>query len=501
MSLRLRLGLWYGALTAAIVLLVSVVTYAAHTRALYSHLDEALVAAAQSAQVGGEVGELGVSVPAHVALWIQDAGGRVLAATPNADAAPHFEPAAVLARPASAPVDGRVRFITPYGEIDPLSGAFGVIDGGRGRWRTYVVPLARPRPPGGGSAALPLAVGSDVIVAAAPLAPLDDSVEEFRRLEPALVGGAALAALVAGSLLAGRALRPVAALTRTAHAIARSRVASQRVPVSSRRDELGELAATFNEMLESLEALARQQQRFVADASHELRAPLTAIQANLELLAWSELPDAERREVVEEARLETLRLSRLVADLLALARADAGVPLRRERVELDRIALEVLGDVRERAAGREIRVGELHQVALDGDAERLRQVIHNLLDNAVRYTPAGGWVTLALRQTGGAAELRISDTGIGIAPSDLARVFERFYRGDPARARDPGGTGLGLAIARWIVEAHNGRIALESEPGAGTTATVWLPLSHGAPAGPPPPAPDEAAGRRTLSLG
>jgi signal transduction histidine kinase len=282
---------------------------------------------------------------------------------------------------------------------------------------------------------------------------------------------------LAAWLVAGRALRPVAALTATAEAIARSRSFRRRVPAEGGRDELGRLAATFNEMLGSLDGAYQAEQRFVADASHELRAPLTAIQANLELLERRpDLPPEARREAVAEAGREARRLAALVADLLALARADAGVALRREPVELDRVLLDAAAEARHLGRGPRLEVGALEPVAVQGDRDRLRQLLLILLDNALKYTPPAGQVTVGLRRDGTAAELFVRDTGVGIAPEHLARVFERFYRADAARARDPGGSGLGLPIARWIARQHGGDVSLASEPGRGTTATVRLPL-------------------------
>ncbi|HJQ27755.1 MAG TPA: HAMP domain-containing sensor histidine kinase [Rubrobacter sp.] len=278
-------------------------------------------------------------------------------------------------------------------------------------------------------------------------------------------------------LLAGRALRPVHALTQTAAGIARSQDFGKRVPVDGRRDELGRLAETFNDMLANLEHAYRAQKRFVADASHELRAPLTAIQGNLELLRRH--PDASRaqkEEALQEADREAHRLSQLVADLLALARADAGVPIRRQKVELDRVVLEALATAQHLAHGRSIELATLEPALIEGNPDRLKELFLILLDNAVKYTLPGEQVALTLCRQAGSAEVIVHDDGAGIAPEDLSHVFERFYRADPARTRDPGGTGLGLPIARWIAEAHGGHMELESKPATGTTVSMRLPL-------------------------
>jgi signal transduction histidine kinase len=286
----------------------------------------------------------------------------------------------------------------------------------------------------------------------------------------------AAATFTVGLLLAGRALRPVSELTDTARSIARSRDFEHRVQVRTRQDELGRMAITFNEMLASLEQAYAAQQRFVSDASHELRAPLTAIQGNLELLEdRPNLATSDRQEAVGEAAREARRMSTLVADLLALARADAGVSVRRERVELDRVLLETMGEARHLARGQRLEVGALEPAIINGDTDRLKQLLLILIDNALKYTPAVGQITLGLRHRDAIVEIAVEDTGIGIPEADLPHVFERFYRADPARSRDPGGTGLGLSIAQWIAHQHDGDIRLSSRVGSGTTAIVRLP--------------------------
>jgi len=285
------------------------------------------------------------------------------------------------------------------------------------------------------------------------------------------------AALIGGWAIAGGALRPIARMTSTASTIAHSRDLSHRIATPRHHGELGRLATTFNDMLTSLETAYQAQQRFVADASHELRAPLTAIQGNLELIRrHPEMSPTDRDEALAEAEREAVRLTRLVADLLALARADAGVALRHQTVDLDAVALDAFRSAGQLAHDQELALDTLEPVQVIGDADRLKQLLLILLDNALKYTPSGGHVTIGLRQCVGGSEITVQDTGVGIAAEDLPRVFERFYRADPARSRDAGGTGLGLPIARWIVEQHRGSIHIASVPGKGTTVTVSLPI-------------------------
>jgi signal transduction histidine kinase len=234
-------------------------------------------------------------------------------------------------------------------------------------------------------------------------------------------------------------------------------------------------------MLSRLETLFRTQRRFVADVSHELRTPLTTIQGNVELLRRGAAKDAEaRRETLADIETEVARMSRLVADLLLLARMDAGVELDVGPVELDTLLLDVYRQAQVMSDGTDVCLGNEDQAVIQGDADRLRQLFLNLVDNALKYTPPGGCVTLSVQKTEGWVRVVVADTGVGIPPEDLQpgpsgvpMIFERFYRADPARSR--GGTGLGLSIVQWIVQAHGGRIEVESSVGSGSTFTVWLP--------------------------
>lgn len=471
MSLRLRLGLWHGIPAGLAILLVSLLTYAMHTRLHYDDLDRILAETAAHAASERSLAadqraaeQPPASMVTSVVIRLYDRTGAPLT-TAGAGATPPLDPRAVLAGPSVPPYDPLARLARPFGAIDGERGTFGLVSDASGeRWRVYILRLD-------GSA--------EYLAAITSLAALDASIGGLRRLMFIFTTVSAAILFITCWLLVNRALRPVEVMTRTARDIAHSRSFTQRVPVNGRRDELGGLASTLNEMLGSLERTHQAQQRFVADASHELRAPLTAIQANLELLERpaAMTPD-ERQEAIGEASREAHRLARLVGDLLALARADAGVPLRRQRVELDRVALDALGASRRLARGQRLAVGQLEPAEIAGDPDRLQQLFLILLDNALKYTPPDGQVTLALCRDGAAAEVAIRDTGVGIPPADLPQVFERFYRANPGRALDPGGTGLGLPIARWIAEQHGGTIALESTPGRGTSATVRLPLSH-----------------------
>ncbi|HEX5936361.1 MAG TPA: HAMP domain-containing sensor histidine kinase [Actinomycetota bacterium] len=255
---------------------------------------------------------------------------------------------------------------------------------------------------------------------------------------------------------------------------------SVRVQTKS-RDEVGKLAVAFNRMSEELEHLERSRRDLVANVSHELKTPIAAIRAHLEnLLDGVEQPDPATLGVML-AQVE--RLGRLVDQLLDLSRLESGeVPLRIEALPLQPLVDDLISEIDVALAGREVEVRNVVSAdlpALSADRERVHQVLFNLVDNAVRFTPDGGRVTISARRRNGSVEVAVADTGAGIAPEHLPRLFERFYRADAARTRGEGGTGIGLAIARSVVEAHGGRISAESEPGRGSVFTFDLPSADG----------------------
>jgi heavy metal sensor kinase len=299
-----------------------------------------------------------------------------------------------------------------------------------------------------------------------------------------------LLAIAGGVFLAGRALDPIDRITRTAARIGAEDL-SRRLNLAgaaSADDEVGRLAATFDAMLERLDTAFRRQQQFTADASHELRTPLAILSSQIDVALDRPRRAEEYRATLESAREDVGRMNRLVTDLLTLARADAGVHgLQYERLDLGALATEVVAAMSPMAsaAGVRLRAGqgdgqEGQDVGVAGDQTRLMQLLVNLVDNAIKYTPAGGEVTVSVSRDGGRAEVRVADTGAGIAPEHLPRLFERFYRVDKARSRAQGGTGLGLAICRWIAQAHGGEISVESAVGRGSTFVVRLPLDAGA---------------------
>ncbi|MFN8520964.1 MAG: HAMP domain-containing sensor histidine kinase [Chloroflexota bacterium] len=292
-----------------------------------------------------------------------------------------------------------------------------------------------------------------------------------------IVGGiiVVLLALAAGLVLAKKALAPVADITDAARAIALSGDFGARVEAGSSGDEIADLEIAFNEMLAALEQNHLALQRFLGDASHQLRTPLTTIRANLDLLRRPGLADDERREIVSDARDEAERMGRLIGDLLSLARAESGDRLRFEPVEIDALLIGAVRHHRQAAPHVRMTLGRVEPAVVDGDHDRLVELVGILLDNAARYTPEGGAVATSLEVDGAQVIIRVADTGIGLDDEDREHAFERLYRGTRARELRPAGTGLGLAIARWIAEAHGGSIALLDRDGGGAVATVTLP--------------------------
>ncbi len=319
-----------------------------------------------------------------------------------------------------------------------------------------------------------------VIQLSESLRPMETTLAQMRILLIAIGGAAVVGGLAAGWLLARHALRPVRRLTSTVADISRTGAFDRRLPQPKVNDEIGELANTFNDLLDHLSDLFDRQRALVADTSHELRTPLHVVRGNAELLALDP-PLQLRREALRDIEEEVDRMTRLVGDLLFLADADADSSIARDAIRLDSIVAAVYSDalgIATREDGtRIVRLEANDPVVIRGDEGRMTQLVWNLVENGIRYTPAGGTVQIFLRRRGSIAELTVSDTGIGIAQEHISRIFERFYRVDKGRSREVGGTGLGLSIVRQITEAHGGQVRVRSVPGEGSTFTVVLPVS------------------------
>jgi two-component system, OmpR family, sensor kinase len=305
--------------------------------------------------------------------------------------------------------------------------------------------------------------------------PLQQTLDDLRVLLLLVGAGLLLVGAAVVWLVTLRGLRPLQAISRQARRISEEQSFAERIPLATRRDEIGQLARTINELLQTVDDLLRQHREFVADTSHELRNPLLALRTNLDILERIDDPE-QRRECLEEAREQSERMTRLVSDVLLLARAESTQLIAADAVALGPLLENVAESARRRAGGRTIQLEQSDPVTVRGDAGRVRQVLTNLIKNAIEHTPPDGTITLGLRQTDGWACLAVRDDGEGIAASALPHIFERFYRADPRRRQ---GTGLGLAIVKHLVEAHGGRVSVESALGRGSCFTIWLPVLAG----------------------
>lgn len=334
----------------------------------------------------------------------------------------------------------------------------------------------------------PLAIDGhshDVVQVAEDLGPLYETLR-VHRWQLSLYSPLLLFILaIGGWFVTGRALLPVRRITNAVQRI-RAENLSERLPVNQCRDEISELQETFNSMLERLEEAFTKVRQFTADASHELRTPLAILRGETEVaLRWAKNPE-ELRATLESNLEEIDRMSRIIEDLLALAKSEAGeIPLALADVKLSDLLqdLYLQGKTLSEPKGIEFTLHmEVNQeIHLRGDQLQLHRMLLNLVSNAVKYTPDGGRVAIHLASDDHRARIRVTDTGFGIAAEHLPHLFDRFYRIDEARNRDIGGSGLGLSIVKWIVEAHGGQIEVASEPNRGSTFTVSLPLD-----GPPP---------------
>jgi len=322
--------------------------------------------------------------------------------------------------------------------------------------------------------------GTYTIQIVEPLNPVDMALSGFARTMALMSPLLLLAACVGGYWISGQALSPVDRITSTARAITASNL-SDRIPLTGSHDELQRLAETVNGMLDRLEQSFTRMARFTADASHELRTPIAFIRTTAEVLLRRSRPDVELRQGIRDIEAESVRMTALLDNMLALARADAGVEAcTLQPVDIGAVVVKAC---RTAAAFAQLKGLELSAasfepgIEVEGDVALLERLFASLLDNAVKYTPAGGRIDVAIESALDRVCIVVRDTGIGISPEDVPRLFERFYRSDKARSRDSGGSGLGLSIARWIVDAHRGSISVDSHPGTGSEFRVVLPRS------------------------
>jgi two-component system OmpR family sensor kinase len=462
LSLRARLVLAVVALAAVGLLAAAVVTYSALGSFLLDRTDQSLDDSAHSLE--GRDFEHGRPSAPGFAVQVRTLDGTtVLATLPGIPVSGQDAPAPALPSTVQPPQDEgdggeHVRYFT----VSAREG------GDRYRVRASIETGANA-----------------MLVVATSLQDVDSTLDRLLLVE-IVVALLVLSAVAALSLwLVRLGLRPLDAIGDTAAAIAAGDL-SQRVERAEERTEVGRLGLALNAMLQQIEsafrareASERKLRRFVADASHELRTPLAAVRAYAELFTRgaAERPDDLARSMTGISR-ESERMSLLVDDLLLLARLDEGRPLEREPVELDEVVTEAVETAQAVEPGRPIGLDSRSAVVL-GDRERLRQIVDNLLANVRAHTPQGTPVHVSVTRENGNAGIVVSDSGPGLDPEQLEHVFERFYRTDSSRARASGGVGLGLSIVAAVAEAHGGRVAARSQPGAGATFEIVLPLADG----------------------
>ena len=346
----------------------------------------------------------------------------------------------------------------------------------------------RTRVPGGRDGFQPhvrtLAVGNTMykLVLLQSLHSQQEMLEDIRGTFLLVIPLALLLASAGGYFLARKSLAPVAAMATQARGMGATKL-DARLAVANQRDELGQLALSFNQLLDRLEDSFERQKRFIADASHELRTPVAILRGETEVtLSRADRSPEEYRETLGILRDESQRLARIIEDLFTLTRADAGeYPMNPSDLYLDELATDVLRRARSLALAKDItlKCSIAAELPLRADEALLRRMVLNLLDNAIKYTPRGGTITLDCRRSGGEYVVSVTDTGEGIPAELQPRVFERFFRADKARSRqegENGGAGLGLSIARWIAEVHHGRLELTRSDSTGSTFTAILPV-------------------------
>jgi len=455
-SIRTRLTLWYSGVLLAILVTIAVLSYSWLRMSLMQDLDASLVTVGHVIRDTGFSGDPDPLLRQLLGPEFYDRFLRLL----DPEGRPYVAPEA--RRGDALPLSATARARAARGDRTFENVSLGDSDE---PVRVLTMPIVR-----GGRVVEIVQVGMSLRRSQAIL---DRYLQTLFVLIPLGVGLAALG----GALIARAALRPVDLMARTARRITAEDL-SQRLERQETGDEMDRLAETLNGMLARLEEAFTQTRRFAADAAHELRTPLAVLRGGIEVALRADRPPDEYRRVLVSSLEEVERLIRLAEDLLLLSRAIAGPEEARARVDLEPLLLEVFdaGARLGHAAGVTVRIDTATPATVRGDAAALRRALLNLVENAVKYTPPGGKVELALVTGEGSASLSVADTGIGIEPADAERIFEPFVRLDAARARDTGGVGLGLAIARSIVIAHGGTLVVESQPGSGSRFIVRLPL-------------------------
>ncbi|HLK61856.1 MAG TPA: heavy metal sensor histidine kinase [Bryobacteraceae bacterium] len=462
-SLRFQLAAWYLAFFSLLFVLFGAFLYGTLARALEKRIDEALTAQVQTtARIFQDE--------------LEETPGKVRQAAREAVSETRFDGGTVAIFQGGSLLEASTA--VPSSSLDAAAAQ---IAAGSAADQLLSLPHFGKN---GARAAIHRAVieGADpgitcLILAVQPLDSVAASLQVVRRV--LFVGMPLLLALagVGGYWLTTRRLAPLSWMAEQAHRITGNNL-DTRLEIGNAAQELSMLSESFNELLSRLDQSFAGMKRFVADASHELRTPISVIRGEADVALSHERSPAEYRETLAIILDESRRLSRLVDDLLNLARADAGhVRIQPQDLYLNDLLADCCRSVQSLASARKIHLEcqPAGDVPYRGDEELLRRLVVNLLDNAIRYTPPGGKVSAGLEANGNEVRVRVADTGIGIGPDAAPHVFERFYRADKARSRADGGFGLGLAIVKWIAESHHGAVELSSQPEMGSVFTVTLP--------------------------
>ncbi|MGH9799022.1 MAG: sensor histidine kinase, partial [Blastocatellia bacterium] len=473
-SLRLKLTVYYLAILSAVLLLFGVAIYFYLSRSLLVTIDQALAFQVEKIEVG-MASAAGQDMSDHPLMKNQEAYGDLLPLAPHVvqiiNEQGRITDPDMETRKDHLPININALMKLEVGKTDFSSVR---LESGE----SLRVATRRVKDPEGNETYF-IRLGQSLF-----------AMESARRRALLVLGIAIPLALLLGSfgglLLANQALSPVDRITSAAEQIAKGDL-SERVPMpagdSAKMDEIGRLAGTFNHMISRLQAAFERQKQFTSDASHELRTPLAVMRGDMEIALRRERAPEEYQRVLGSSLEEIVRLTRLIEDLLMLARADSGrVELRCEPVDLNKLCQQMVEYISPLAEQRQQILNYNTadaDVFINADLQRIKQMLLNLLDNAIKYTEPGGKVALSLKVENNQAVITVADTGRGIPTEDLPHIFERFFRRSAKTSdRSAAGFGLGLSIVKWIVDSHGGQIETESRQGQGTTFVVKLPLPN-----------------------
>jgi two-component system, OmpR family, sensor kinase len=476
-SVRVRLTIWYAAVLTIVLIVLFAITYFIFWRSTIERTDVDLSELSEAflttlnAELKEQSGPDALKGAGEVAIaehrfpdrtfFIFDSSGNLVVSSMEASSRDSERP------PSHNLLSSRSfqSFVTASFSSERL---FGQVKAGRGGYRGF-------------SRHFPAEGQTFTLVVLQSLHEQQEMLEEVTATFAWVIPIAIVLASVGGYFLARKSLAPVVAMSSQAGRIGAANI-HERLAIKNEKDELGHLARSFNSLLDRLSQSFERQQRFMADASHELRTPVAILRGEAEVtLSKPERSQKEYRESLEVLHKEAERLTHIVEDLFTLTRADAGqYSLQLEDFYLDELLAECVHSARTLAFAKNIslNLAEPLECPIKADESLLRRMILNLLDNAIKYTPEGGRVDVACTQIAGNYVLTISDTGVGIPPELQPRIFERFFRADQARSRSDhngSGAGLGLAISRWIAEAHHGRLELTRSGATGSTFTAHLP--------------------------